>query len=235
MTSRIALPLLSFILICTLLLVGCYDTATPSYAGQGTADQIMLPGIPDVRQAEYFSCGASAFQAVLSYYGVDSFERDLRLMLNTSNTHGTYSWDMVRVAQQLGFSAEWKENCTLNDLESALQRGNPVIIRAERVRAQNSTWENTWTVGHYMVVIGLDKQNVYLEDPYLIGSRLYLTRDDFTASWHSYVSEVPIPANAPKHFHEAVFISGKPPAVHQEFIGPDVIPNRLPPVVTENP
>lgn len=73
----------------------------------------ILAGVPDVRQAEHYSCGASSMQAVLSYWGLDSFEADLRVYLNTSPHHGTYHWDMVRVAQDLGLEAEWKDNLTI--------------------------------------------------------------------------------------------------------------------------
>ncbi|MEI6309056.1 MAG: C39 family peptidase [bacterium] len=195
----------------------------------------MLTGVPDVRQAEYSSCGASAFQAVLSYYGIDSFETDLRTMLNTSSTHGTYSWDIVKVAQQMGFDAEWKENVTFNDIESFLRKGYPVITRSQRVKATNGTWEDTWTVGHYMVVIGLDDQNVYLEDPFLLGSRLKMTRSDFIASWHSYVSEVPIPPDAKKSYNEAVFIRGTPLVDRPLSIGPLEMPAIVRPVVAQPP
>jgi len=47
-----------------------------------------------------------------------------------------------------------------------------------------------------MVVIGLDDRNVYLEDPFLLGSRLNMTRETFVASWHDYESELPVPPGA---------------------------------------
>jgi predicted double-glycine peptidase len=191
----------------------------------------MLMGVPDVRQAEFYSCGASSFQAVMNYYGKDSFESDLRVMLNTTPTHGTYPWDMVRVAQQQGFEAEWKENLTVNDLEASLRQGVPVIIDGQRVRALDGTWENSWDAGHYMVVYGLDDRNVYLEDPYLLGSRLNMTRETFVASWHDYESEIPVPPDAKKYYHLGVFIYGTPPAVRPAFVGPF----ELPPIVKPAP
>jgi hypothetical protein len=57
-----------------------------------------------------------------------------------------------------------------------------------------------------MVVIGLDDRHVYLEDPFLPGSRLAMTREDFVASWHDYESELDSPARctevlSPRGFH----------------------------------
>lgn len=212
--------------------VGCGSSSD----GGESSSKIMLTGVPDVRQAEYYSCGAAAFQAILSYYGISSFETDLRTMLKTSSTHGTYSWDMVDLAKQLGFDAEWKEDVSLADVEFALAQGIPVITRSQPMKDPSDTrWENEWGVGHYMVVFGMDPQNVYLEDPYLIGLRRVMSRDDFIASWHSYDTEVPIPPDARKVYHEAVFIRGTPPASRPEFSDYDRVdwPPLLQPVVVE--
>ncbi|OGC11555.1 hypothetical protein A3K48_03490 [candidate division WOR-1 bacterium RIFOXYA12_FULL_52_29] len=192
----------------------------------------MLKGVPDVRQAEHFSCGAASFQAVMNYYGLDSFESDLRIRLGTSATHGTYPWDMVRVAKQLGFDAEWKENLSLNDLEAALRQGIPVIVDAQRYTAPNTSWKDSWLpeAGHYMVVIGMDDQNVYLEDPYLLGSRLVMPRQDFSDCWHGFESAMPLPSNAKKYYHVGIIIRGTPPAkARPEFIGPRVQPAMVQP------
>ena len=76
-----------------------------------------------------------------------------------------------------------------------------------------------------MVVIGLDDRHVYLEDPFLPGSRLAMTREDFIASWHDYESELPVPPGAKKYYRLGGFIRGTPPAVRPEFVGPDVMPD----------
>jgi len=83
-----------------------------------------------------------------------------------------------------------------------------------------------------MVVIGLDDRNVYLEDPFLLGSRLAMTREDFVTSWHDYESELPVPPGAKKYYHLGVFIRGTPPAVRPDFVGPYVMPAFVGPVPT---
>ena len=93
-------------------------TAAPSPAGPA-----ILARVSDV------GCGAPSFQAVLSYWGFDSFETDLRAHLNTTPVPGTYPWDMVRVATSLGLEAEWKDNLITADLEPPLRDGVPVNCR----------------------------------------------------------------------------------------------------------
>ncbi|MBN2058629.1 MAG: C39 family peptidase [Candidatus Saganbacteria bacterium] len=218
-------------LLSMFLVSDCFGD-TPSTTMPTGTFPLVLNGVPDVRQAEHYSCGAASFQAVMNYYGKDSFESDLRTMLGTSASHGTYPWDMVRVAKQLGFDAEWKDNLTLSDLEAALRQGIPVIVDAQRYTAPNTAWKDSWIpeAGHFMVVIGIDDRNVYLEDPFLLGSRLVMPRQDFSDCWHGYESSMPLPPNAKKYHHVGVIIRGTPPAAARpEFIGPRVMPDMIQP------
>ena len=70
------------------------------------------------RQSTEYSCGASALQAVLSYWGKDLDEKELMKILHTTPETGTYPDDIVRAARELGFDAEVKDNLTINDLEN---------------------------------------------------------------------------------------------------------------------
>ncbi len=226
----------SLTLLCSCLLLSTFLVSAATSMTTGETGTLMLKGVPDVRQAEHYSCGAASFQAVMNYYGLDSFESDLRTMLKTSASHGTYPWDMVQAAKELGFDAEWKKNLALSDLEAALRQGIPVIIDAQRYTAPNTAWKDSWDpeAGHFMVVIGMDDRNVYLEDPVLLGSRLVMTREDFFDSWHGYESAMPLPPDAKKYYHVGIIIRGTPPAAARpEFIGPKVMPAMVQPIPTK--
>ncbi|WP_269849491.1 C39 family peptidase [Methanosarcina horonobensis] len=64
----------------------------------------------------------------------------------------------------MGFRAEVRENLTLDDLKKSIEEGVPVIVEGQAWKEENQTWEMNEN-GHYMVVIGVDSKNVYLEDP----------------------------------------------------------------------
>jgi predicted double-glycine peptidase len=144
--------------------------------------------MPDTRQSTEYSCGAAALQAVLGYWGRDIGEEDLREMLNTDEESGTYPDDIIRVADALGLLAEYQENMTLVDLEDYVAQGIPVMVDCQAWRSlsqYNESWADTWGNGHWMVVIGIDEYNVTLEDPYLLGDRGILSREEFEARWHN--------------------------------------------------
>jgi predicted double-glycine peptidase len=214
--------------ICALWNCTLFPPADISDRADLTVPLEILDGVPDVRQAEYYSCGASSFQAVLAYWGISSFETDLRVILNTTPTHGTYPWDMVKAAESLGLEAEWRDNLTLADLEESIGNRIPVIIDGQRFRESGKTWEDSWSSGHYMVVMGIDNESVYLEDPFLIGTRLTMNRDDFLQGWHDYEGEMPYGSGTPKYYNVGVFIRGKSPAANPEFTTWDVIPTLVP-------
>ena len=149
---------------------------------------LALFSMPDTRQSTEYSCGAAAMQAVLGYWGRDIGEEDVREMLNTNEESGTYPDDIIRVAKALGLKAEYKENMSMADLENYVAEGIPVIVDCQAWRSvsqYNESWADTWYNGHWLVVIGIDENNVTLEDPYILGDRGFMSREDFLARWHN--------------------------------------------------
>ena len=179
---------------------------------------LALFSMPDTRQSTEYSCGAAAMQAVLGYWGRDIGEEDVREMLNTNEESGTYPDDIIRVARALGLQAEYKENMSMNDLENYVAEGIPVIVDCQAWRSvsqYNESWTDTWYNGHWMVVIGIDDKNVTLEDPYILGDRGIMSREEFEARWHNVrgLDET----DTGKQIHMGIAISGEMPASTSGF------------------
>lgn len=164
----------------------------------------LLP-VPDVRQSTTWTCGAAALQAVLAYFGVEYREGQLVELCGSNPDAGTPPEAIVRVAGAEGLLAELKENLTLEDLEAAVGRRQPVIVAIQAWREDAARpWSQEWDSGHYVVVIGLDAGRVYLEDPSLLGSRGYIPRDEFLERWHDV-------DGAGRRYHRmGIVVSGSP-------------------------
>jgi hypothetical protein len=189
-----------------------------------TAGPATVPGllsqVPDVRQSTSYSCGAASLQAVFSYWGIDQREGVLIQELNTTETSGTPPESIVRVARAHGLEADLRTNLTLGDLEQSLAGKVPVIIACQAWRdpaGANRSWDDTWEDGHYMVVIGMDKSNVYFEDPAMLGTRGVIPRQEFLSRWHDYEGDAPFSKNSTVLYHAGIFIRGKEPAAYPEF------------------
>jgi predicted double-glycine peptidase len=179
----------SFLLVLCLLFVG-NAFAENSTETNSASDKLnlTLSGIPDTRQSTEYSCAAAALQAVLGYWGRDISEQDLMEMLNTDRDTGTYPDDILRVAREMGLNATYGENLSLEYVETTLREGVPIIVDCQAWRSvseYNESWSDEWDNGHWVVIIGLDEYNVYIEDPYILGSRGKMSRTEFLERWHN--------------------------------------------------
>lgn len=186
-----------------------------------TGNNTTLLNVPDVREPTDFSSGATSLQAVLVYYGTD-VSVDQLINLTNSSENGTLPANIAQGAVQLGFSAEVKENMTLEDLQNDTNQGIPVIIDCQAWKSNNTNnTSQNWTTdqqdGHYMVVIGIDKDNVYFEDPAILGSRGYIPNQEFLDRWHDTYKD-PKTGNNTTVNHLGIIISGKPALSHPLMI-----------------
>jgi predicted double-glycine peptidase len=169
----------------------------------------LLDGVPDVRQSTGYSCGASALQAVLAYWGTSEREDRLMARLHTTPEQGTSPDDIVRVAREFNLRAELKEGLEMADLEAALEEGQTVIVDLQAWReSADAPWSQTWDDGHYVVLLGADAANLYFEDPSLLGARGSIPKREFLDRWHDYEGDPPLDAGDRKFVHAAIFIRG---------------------------
>ncbi|WP_440948320.1 C39 family peptidase [Methanosarcina sp. T3] len=185
----------------------------------------MLLQVPDVRQSTNYSCGASCFQAVVSYWGgKDMGEGQFIELVNTTlgetDRKGTTPSGIVEGAEKMGFRAEIRENLTLDDLRDSINKGVPVIVRLQAWKNADQSWEMNAS-SHYMVVIGIDSKNVYFEDPWILGNRGYIPHDEFIERWHTFSYASPTADKKTNMIHMGIFISGDKPAQNPGFIHVD--------------
>jgi uncharacterized protein len=142
--------------------------------------------VPDLLAPTANSTGPTALQEVLAYYGTNiGIDKLVNLTNNTEN--GTFPNNIVQAADSLGFQGELKENMSLEDLQNYVDQGIPVIvnIQAGINGTENFNWTSSQQNGEYMVIVGVDSQNVYLEDPTILGSVGYIPNQEFLDRWHA--------------------------------------------------
>ena len=166
------------------------------------------------RQVTEYSCGASALQSVLSYWGKDIDERELMKLMGTTEEEGTYPDKMVNAARALGFDVQAKQDLSLDEVQKFTAPGHPMIALAQVWRSQAmagaKALEDEWDAGHYIVVLGVDEQNVYFQDPYARNCKAFVPRKMFEDHWHQVMGG-DLKRN-PKLYHVGIFVRGKQPA-----------------------
>lgn len=171
--------------------------------GQALA-QTLLP-VPDTRQSTDYSCGAAALQAVLAYYGTEVREDQLMRQLASDPDKGTSPEALLRVARNYGLQADLRQPMQIVELQHWVEQGVPIIVCAQAWREEaGRAWPDDWDDGHYLVVIGVDADNVYFEDPSLLGSRGRIARTEFVQRWHD------VEADGTRYVQAGIVLRGQP-------------------------
>ena len=119
------------------------------------------------KQSEGF-CGPASLKMVLSYYGTEKTEDELAALIGATREYGCDPIDIVTAAEKVGFSAQYKERSSIEEITSFIDQKNPVIVQ----------WFSPEENGHYSVVSGYEGDNLVMVDP-LTGSIRKITSQDF--------------------------------------------------------
>lgn len=143
--------------------------------------------LPDTRQGEDYSCGASALQAISGYFGVgpeeeEDYVRDLKM----DTRIGSHPFQIIRAAKRYGLRVFGKEFMTIEEVKAFLDQGKPVMlmIQAWRDSEADESYKKEWGEGHWVVAIGYDRAGMYFEDPSLAAIRGFIPYAELEDRWH---------------------------------------------------
>jgi predicted double-glycine peptidase len=147
-----------------------------------------LVPVPLISQSSPWTCGPAALMAVLVYFGVyDGAESQLDAELAATPEDGTRVRDIVAVARRFGLRADARTGLAFDDLRRELARGAVVIVALQAWASGDVTdWRSDWEDGHYVVVVGVAGDRIYVMDPSVRTGYGYLQRRQFLERWHDY-------------------------------------------------
>ncbi len=140
--------------------------------------------VPMTRQATEYTCGASALQSLLGFYGEDINEGDLAKLLKTDDKEGTDYNEIVALAKSKGYQVKVFKNMSLSDLKKQLDKKMPVLCLIQAWATKKVDYATDWEDGHYVVAIGYDKNRIIFMDPSTLGNYTYIKTKDFLKRWH---------------------------------------------------
>lgn len=132
-------------------------------------------------------CGPACLKMVLSYFGVEKTEAEVAKECGRDPSLGTDDISIKKAAERYGFKVEIQNEASFEDIQSWLDKKVPVIVDWF-TRGRSDYDDSEVPDGHYSVVVGLDDENIYLQDPE-IGKMRTLDRDDFMRVWFDFKSD----------------------------------------------
>ena len=156
----------------------------------------LLPLNPSQETQGESMCGPASLKMVLDYYGVKKTEAELAKLCETTLELGTKDAAIKKAAESLGFKVEIKNNSSLEDIKSWLDKKVPVIVDWF-TRGTKDYEDSDIADGHYSVVAGLDEIFIYLQDPE-IGSLRTFPIEVFRRIWFDFRGSY---LRSPKNLH----------------------------------
>jgi len=149
--------------------------------------QDLLPVKPFQETLHQSMCGPASLKMVFDYYGIEKSELELAKLAGTTDDLGTDDQGIKKAAEELGFKVEIKNNSTFKDIQGWLDKKVPVIVNwFTRGRADYE--DSEVADGHYSVVVRLDQEFIYIQDPE-IGKLRKIEKEDFMKVWFDFTGE----------------------------------------------
>jgi predicted double-glycine peptidase len=166
--------------------------------------------VPVVQQRQGYSCGPAATLVILRYWLVEAYagveESSLYEPLQTTDARGTEPEPMTDLLMAVGLGAQYVHgDVTLADLERAVDAREPPIVDLQAWSDHGAPWRETWDAGHYVVMVGYDRDRLFFVDPSRATPLGYafLLRDELEERWHDLAGD----RDEPRH-RMAIFARG---------------------------
>lgn len=124
---------------------------------------------------------------VLAYHGIDKSEKELADSVGVTKELGTDDVALKRVLESFGLKATIQYDSNFTDIQNWLAKDVLVIVDWF-TRGRSDYTDADVPDGHYSIVVGLDEDYIYLQDPEIGGLRK-LKRDDFMKVWFDFRGE----------------------------------------------
>lgn len=141
-----------------------------------TFTPILLP-VPHLQQSNDGDCLPTCAYMVLAYLGKRTRLWRLRWLMRVKS-FGTPFFH-IRNLQQLGITVELKTQGSLPLLHQNLLQNHPCIVS---IQTENLPYWNRNAL-HAVVVVGIDHEAIYLNDPELPEAPVAVSHGDFELAW----------------------------------------------------
>ena len=134
--------------------------------------------VPYFRQEQRYSCGIACLRMATHYWGGQFTEMEIIAVANISPLLGMTPKAIVEAAKVLGYAGSSEKGMTWQRIRELLDERNPIIALIDA----NLLYLGRVGLGHFVVIIGLENDNVIFHCP-VIGENIVADKGIFFAAW----------------------------------------------------
>jgi len=131
-----------------------------------------------------FDCGVTITYSLLKYFKVKVTYEDVLKASKVCPVNGIKPNRLINLFKKFGLDAVCESNKNIRFLIKQINADNPLIVLIQARKEYKKSWSNSWIHGHYVAVIGYDKNRVFIYDPSMGGSIKTYTHKQFYNRWH---------------------------------------------------
>jgi ABC-type bacteriocin/lantibiotic exporter with double-glycine peptidase domain len=135
-----------------------------------------------------FDCGVTVAWSILKYLKIKVTYESILKASKVCPVDGLKPIKLVNLLEKFGLSVVCENNKNIRFLKKQITNDKPVIVLIQARKEYKKSWSNTWIHGHYVVVIGFDKNRLFIYDPSMGGSVKIFTHKQFYNRWHDYLN-----------------------------------------------
>jgi hypothetical protein len=114
----------------------------------------IIDGLPDIRQADHFSCGAAGSDCIGRHFGIGPQTLDgWKKALGTNDKTSTDPYAIVAYFTKLGARVHAKTHMTVSQLAAAIKNNSPILVCVQDYMDVKE--KEGFAMGHYLVVEGV--------------------------------------------------------------------------------
>lgn len=147
----------------------------------------LLPVEPFQETLDASACAPATLKMLLTYWklpGAQKSDMELATECGTDPSLGTSNEQFIETAARFGLHADVKTNASFDDMQPWLDKKIPVVVDWFSPGRKDAP-EGDMPDGHYSIVVGLDAESIYLQDPETGGLRA-IPRRQFYRVWFDF-------------------------------------------------
>ncbi len=147
----------------------------------------LLPVQPFQETLNQSACAPANLKMLLTYWdlpGKEKTDLELGAILGTDPELGTTNRAFLDTLHKFGLEAQVTENATYEHIRAWLDKDVPIVVDWF-TPGRKDYEEGEMPDGHYSIVVGLDDDHIYLQDPEIGGLRT-IPRKQFWRVWFDF-------------------------------------------------